>query len=162
MIHQEAMEWLDKQTGDKPFYGLFTYTLPHAELYQPNDSILQAYVGRFCNDKTFGGTDRYHATVNTHAQFAAMITRLDAYGGRNSGQTQRKKVWTRIRWLSSHRTTAPTRKVVPTLISSAAMASCRVKSVRVTKAVSACPLLCAGRVKYLPEQSTIISLLSTM
>ena len=81
MIHQEAMEWLDKQTGDKPFYGLFTYTLPHAELYQPNDSILQAYVGRFCNDKTFGGTDRYHATVNTHAQFAAMITRLDAYVG---------------------------------------------------------------------------------
>ena len=44
MIHQEAIEWLDKQTGDKPFYGLFTYTLPHAELYRPNDSILQAYV----------------------------------------------------------------------------------------------------------------------
>lgn len=42
---------------------------------------MQAYVGRFCNDKTFGGTDRYHATVNTHAQFAAMITRLDAYVG---------------------------------------------------------------------------------
>ena len=81
MIHQEALEWIDQQSADKPFYGLFTYTLPHAELYQPNDSILQAYYGKFCNDKTFGGTDRYHATINTHAQFAAMITRLDAYVG---------------------------------------------------------------------------------
>lgn len=81
LIHREALEWLDLQTADQPFYGFFTYTLPHAELYQPNDSILQAYTGRFCNDKTFGGTDRYHATVNTHAQFAAMITRLDAYVG---------------------------------------------------------------------------------
>lgn len=81
MIHQEALEWIDQQSADKPFYGLFTYTLPHAELYQPNDSILQAYYGKFCNDKTFAGTDRYHATVNTHAQFAAMITRLDAYVG---------------------------------------------------------------------------------
>ena len=91
MIHQEAMEWLDKQTGDKPFYGLFTYTLPHAELYQPNDSILQAYVRQLCNDKTFGETDRYHATVNTHAQFAAMITRLDAYVGEILRETQRKR-----------------------------------------------------------------------
>ena len=81
MIHQEALDWLDLQSADKPFYGFFTYTLPHAELYQPNDSILQAYYGKFCNDKTFAGVDRYHATVNTHAQFAAMITRLDAYVG---------------------------------------------------------------------------------
>lgn len=81
MIHQEAMEWLDLQTADQPFYGFFTYTLPHAELYQPNDSILQAYYGKFCNDKTFAGTDRYHKTINTHAQFAAMITRLDTYVG---------------------------------------------------------------------------------
>ena len=81
MIHREALEWLDLQTKDTPFYGFFTYTLPHAELYQPNDSILKAYYGSFCNDKTFAGVDRYHATVNTHAQFAAMITRLDAYVG---------------------------------------------------------------------------------
>lgn len=81
LIHQEALAWLDLQEKGKPFYGLFTYTLPHAELYQPVDSILQAYEGRFCNDKTFGGVDRYHKTVHTHAQFAAMITRLDAYVG---------------------------------------------------------------------------------
>lgn len=81
LIHQEALQWLDLQNSSQPFFGLFTYTLPHAELYQPNDSILQAYMGRFCNDGSFAGTDRYHQTTNVHAQFAAMITRLDTYVG---------------------------------------------------------------------------------
>ena len=79
LIHQKAMEWLDKQDTDQPFFGIFTYTLPHAELINPNDSILQAYAGYFCQEKTYGGDagSRYAA----HAQFAAMITRLDAYVG---------------------------------------------------------------------------------
>lgn len=83
LIHQEALKWLDKQTADQPFYGFFTYTLPHAELYQPNDSILQAYNNRFCNDKNYGGSagSWYNPSENVHAQFAAMITRLDAYVG---------------------------------------------------------------------------------
>lgn len=81
LIHQEAMDWLDLQKPNQPFYGLFTYTLPHAELYQPNDSILQAYKAKFSEDKQFPGWGRYHATAHTHAQFAAMITRLDAYVG---------------------------------------------------------------------------------
>ena len=34
MIHEEAMKWLDKQDGKQPFFGIFTYTLPHAELAQ--------------------------------------------------------------------------------------------------------------------------------
>ena len=81
LIHQEALQWLDLQTKNQPFCGIFTYTLPHAELYQPNDSILQSYEGRFCNDKSWGGAGRYHATDHVHAQFAAMITRLDTYVG---------------------------------------------------------------------------------
>ena len=83
MIHQEALEWLDHQTADQPFYGFFTYTLPHAELVQPNDSILQAYKGHFCEDKSWGGNSgsRYNPTDHVHAQFAGMITRLDAYVG---------------------------------------------------------------------------------
>ena len=48
MIHQKALEWIDKQTADKPFYGLFTYTLPHAELAQPEDSIYLSYKAKFC------------------------------------------------------------------------------------------------------------------
>ena len=83
LIHQHAMNWLKRQSKDKPFFGLFTYTLPHAELAQPNDSLLAFYKKKFFEDKTWGGQEasRYNAVVHTHAQFAAMISRLDAYVG---------------------------------------------------------------------------------
>ena len=83
LIHGKALEWLDKQDGEQPFYGFFTYTLPHAELVQPNDSILKEYKKKFFRDKTWGGVKggRYNATEHTHAQFAGMITRLDYYVG---------------------------------------------------------------------------------
>ena len=83
IIHRKALEWLDRQDSKQPFMGIFTYTLPHAELVQPDDSILQGYRKKFFVDKTWGGQEgsRYNATIHTHAQFAAMITRLDAYVG---------------------------------------------------------------------------------
>ena len=83
LIHQEALRWLDKQEAGQPFFGFFTYTLPHAELAQPNDSILQHYKRQFFHDKTWGGNEpsRYNEATHTHAEFAAMITRLDAYVG---------------------------------------------------------------------------------
>lgn len=83
LIHQKAMEWLDSQNEKQPFFGVFTYTLPHAELVQPEDSILAAYKAQFQPDKTYPGDiwSRYNATTHTHAQFAAMITRLDTYVG---------------------------------------------------------------------------------
>lgn len=83
MIHRKALEWIDRQTKDTPFYGLFTYTLPHAELVQPEDSILQMYRQKFTEDKSFGGSHDgwYHPITHVHAEFAGMITRLDAYVG---------------------------------------------------------------------------------
>lgn len=83
MIHREAMKWLDSMDGETPFYGFFTYTLPHAELAQPADSILTKYKSKFFVDKTWGGSmsGRYNPVVHTHAHFASMITRLDAYVG---------------------------------------------------------------------------------
>ncbi|CDA77482.1 arylsulfatase [Bacteroides sp. CAG:530] len=83
IIHREAIKWLDKQNESQPFFGIFTYTLPHAELVQPEDSILLGYERQFLNDKTWGGSEssRYNPTVHTHAQFAGMITRLDTYVG---------------------------------------------------------------------------------
>ena len=83
LIHQQAMNWLKQQSKDKPFFGVFTYTLPHAELAQPNDSLLAFYKKKFFEDKTWGGQEasRYNAVEHTHAQFAAMISRLDAYVG---------------------------------------------------------------------------------
>lgn len=83
LIHRKALEWIDGQDGRQPFFGLLTYTLPHAELAQPDDSLLQAYRKQFFHDRTWGGSEgsRYNPSVHTHAQFAAMITRLDAYVG---------------------------------------------------------------------------------
>lgn len=81
IIHRKAMEWIDGQNGEKPFFGILTYTLPHAELVQPDDSIVDGYRKRFTDDKDWPGQpwSRYNATTHTHAQFAAMITRLDSY-----------------------------------------------------------------------------------
>ena len=77
LIHQEALKWLDTQTGDQPFCGIFTYTLPHAELAQPHDSIFNGYKKKFFTDKTWGGDEgsRYNPSDHTHAHFAGMITR---------------------------------------------------------------------------------------
>lgn len=83
LIHERAMQWLEKQTPDRPFLGIFTYTLPHAELAQPHDSIVQHYERRFTGDKTWGGDQgsRYNPVDAIHTQFAAMVTRLDTQVG---------------------------------------------------------------------------------
>lgn len=84
IIHRHALRWLRERAGQKePFLGIFTYTLPHAELSQPRDSLLEAYSGRFCTEKTFRGSrgSRYYPTDEGHAQFAAMIARLDKQVG---------------------------------------------------------------------------------
>lgn len=92
LIHQQAMAWLDTQTADKPFLGIFTYTLPHAELRQPEDSILLAYKGHFCVEKSYAGQEasRYNPTDIGHAQFAGMITRLDAQVGEIMAKLEEK------------------------------------------------------------------------
>lgn len=92
MIHEEAMKWLDKQDGETPFFGIMTYTLPHAELVQPADSLLEGYKRKFFEDKTWGGQEgsRYNPTIHTHAQFAAMISRLDAYVGEIMAKLEEK------------------------------------------------------------------------
>ena len=79
LIHEAAIDWLDRQSGDKPFFGFFTYTLPHAELVQPEDSLLNYYRERLGETRVFNGSygGRYNPVTHTHAQFAAMIARLD-------------------------------------------------------------------------------------
>lgn len=84
MIHRRAMEWLRSQQGDKPFFGIFTYTLPHAELVQPQDSLLQHYRDKFkSSDSDWESSpwSRYNTSRDAHAQFAAMVSRLDIYVG---------------------------------------------------------------------------------
>jgi len=91
LIHQYALSWLDEQSADQPFLGIFTYTLPHAELWQPRDSILAAYDGHFCSEKSGGSTSSWYKDItNGHAQFAAMITRLDVYVGEIMAKLEEK------------------------------------------------------------------------
>lgn len=83
LIHEKAMAWLDRQSKDVPFMGIFTYTIPHAELLQPNDSLVELYRGKLLPEKVYHGdwSSRYNSTPEAHAQFAAMITRLDKQVG---------------------------------------------------------------------------------
>lgn len=83
MIHRKALEWIDSQNGDTPFFGILTYTLPHAELVGPQDSIYRFYENKFENDPSWNAYfgSRYHSTEKTHAQYAAMVSRLDQYVG---------------------------------------------------------------------------------
>lgn len=94
MIHREAMNWIDKQDGKQPFFGVFTYTLPHAELVQPEDSILQYYKEKFTEDKDWIAPDwsRYNTSLHAHAQFAAMVTRLDTYVGEVMAKLKEKNL----------------------------------------------------------------------
>ncbi|MBO7069495.1 MAG: arylsulfatase [Bacteroidaceae bacterium] len=83
LIHQRALSWLRQQKAGEPFFGIFTYTLPHAELRQPDDSLLQSFRGKLLPEREYRGDNpsRYNPTPEAHAQFAAMITRLDAQVG---------------------------------------------------------------------------------
>ena len=83
IIHRKAMEWLRRQDSDKPFFGILTYTLPHAELIQPEDSLLAYYRDKFAEDRDWNAPhwSRYNTSRDAHAQFAAMVSRLDMYVG---------------------------------------------------------------------------------
>lgn len=84
LIHKQALKFIN-DNKDKPFFAMLTYTLPHAELNLPHDSIYNMYensfketpyIGKF--DHTWGG---YNTSEKPCASFAAMVSRLDMYVG---------------------------------------------------------------------------------
>ena len=78
LIHEQALKFI-RDNKDKPFYAMLTYTLPHAELNLPHDSIYQMYENTFEEvpyDK--GG---YYPSDKPYSSCAAMITRWDNYVG---------------------------------------------------------------------------------
>ena len=46
LIHRQALTFI-RSNANKPFFAYITYTLPHAGLEQPDDSILKIYSGKF-------------------------------------------------------------------------------------------------------------------
>ncbi len=79
-IHEQALKFIE-DNHDKAFFGYFTYTIPHAELRQPQDSIVEMYRGRFEEPKAWYDDGDYGTALDPRTQFAAMITRLDSYVG---------------------------------------------------------------------------------
>lgn len=80
LIHQQALQFIRDNKG-KSFFGYFAYSLPHASLEQPDDSILQMYKRKFCEPKAFKYSGDYTGTTIPRTQFAGMVTRLDNYLG---------------------------------------------------------------------------------
>lgn len=90
LIHSQAMSFINNNK-DKPFFAFLPYVLPHAELVVPKDSILNYYKDNIKEGKPYSGADSqdnkfyknggYGSSEHPHADFAAMVTRLDWYVG---------------------------------------------------------------------------------
>ena len=84
LIHQHALQFLKEQHG-QPFFLYLAYTLPHASLHGPHDSIYQHYVQQFHEPAATASKEDqksdYTFEPYPHAAFASMVTRLDHYVG---------------------------------------------------------------------------------
>jgi arylsulfatase A-like enzyme len=89
LIHQQAIRFIRDNAGKK-FFLFMPYILPHAELVSPDDSIIAQYRDKIQERKPYQGVDdsvegykdgAYGSSQNPHADFASMISRLDAYVG---------------------------------------------------------------------------------
>ncbi|MDD2952685.1 MAG: arylsulfatase [Parabacteroides sp.] len=84
LIHEQALRFI-REHKEQPFFAMLTYTLPHAELNLPHDSIYQMYENQFDETPYIGKFDKEHGGYNSSekplASFAAMVSRLDKYVG---------------------------------------------------------------------------------
>ena len=84
LIHQHALRFL-RDNHDHPFFLYLAYTLPHAALQVPNDSVYRNYIAQFGEAAQTPATgpqrSGYAFQPYPHAAFAAMVSRLDRYVG---------------------------------------------------------------------------------
>ena len=85
LIHQQAVQYI-KDANNKPFFLYLSYTLPHGDVIGPHDSLYNYYKQKF-NEQPLTGAALKTRPHNMkpepypHAQFAAMVGRLDLYVG---------------------------------------------------------------------------------
>lgn len=86
-IHGEALRFI-RENASHPFFTFLAYTLPHAELRLPQDSVYQHYCeiipaaedsAWICKNPEKRGA--YGTAERPLAAFASMVTRLDRYVG---------------------------------------------------------------------------------
>ncbi|HHT23215.1 MAG TPA: arylsulfatase [Bacteroidales bacterium] len=87
LIHQKALSFIQRN-ADKPFFAYVTYTLPHAALEQPKDTIWAMYRDKF-PETPYDGKRGYTPVDKPRAEFAAMVTRLDVYIGELRAELER-------------------------------------------------------------------------
>ncbi len=85
LFQQKALAFIDAQKNDKPFFLYLPYTLPHADLTPPHDSIYNYYLQKF-NEEPIKETSKNNLNKQAvelypHAAYAAMVARLDKYVG---------------------------------------------------------------------------------
>jgi arylsulfatase A-like enzyme len=85
LFQQKALAFIDEQKNDKPFFLYLPYTLPHADLTPPHDSIYKYYLQQF-NEAPIKQTaknnlNKQAVELYPHAAYAAMVARLDKYVG---------------------------------------------------------------------------------
>lgn len=88
IIQKAALHYLDTVSKGHPFFLFRSMILPHAELVVPDDSIWQAFKGKF-PEVPYKGNDYgndaqpygYASQNYPKAAFAAMLTRMDLYVG---------------------------------------------------------------------------------
>lgn len=81
LIQSEAIRFIRESVQHhRPFLAMMTYTLPHAELNLPHDSLYDYYRQRL-TPRPWDGRDGYPPSEDAHASFAAMVERLDRYVG---------------------------------------------------------------------------------
>jgi arylsulfatase A len=95
LIHQQAMQFL-KADHNKPFFLYLPYTLPHADVIAPHDSIYNYYVRKF-NEQAVSipkstDNEQHHFDPYPHAAFAAMVSKLDKYVGEILSAVKQKSI----------------------------------------------------------------------
>lgn len=86
-IHNRALKFI-RENKDKPFFAFLSYTLPHAELLLPKDSVYDEYCRLIpeADDPLWAPKNpdivgAYGVAERPLAAFASMVTRMDRYVG---------------------------------------------------------------------------------
>jgi arylsulfatase A-like enzyme len=80
LFAREALDFI-RRNKDRPFFFYGAFTIPHAEVAVPDDSLAE-YRGKWPEPKAFPGSKTYAPQTQPRAVRAAMITRLDRDVGR--------------------------------------------------------------------------------
>lgn len=79
LIVDEMLKYV-RTNAEKPFFLYVPFTIPHAELAVPEDSLVK-YKGKFRDEKPFvnASGSGYGSQATPRAAFAAMVDRMDGY-----------------------------------------------------------------------------------